>query len=563
MTSGGVGVSSWKGIRQRVKGQIETSVFLRRGDAAIDAAFEFPDAWIMDFRRILLRGPVLADISALLLRIVTQSGGGSFQVGGLETASIPLVAGMVLTAHYAGEALNGFFIRKSRKKSDLMQRIEGSLTDQDVVLVDDLMNSGNSLLAQVELLETLGKKVRAVCVILRFRDESFYKELTSRGITLLTLFTLDDFTSTPGLKHMLLGKTPVPYTPLDIAWVFESPGPAHEYVIPKSAPLLYKGILYFGSDNGTFWAIDAADARVRWRRKVLHGAQRKRIFSSPCLLEDRVFFGGYDGNFYALDALSGKIRWVSLDADWIGSSPTVAQDLGLVFVGMEFGFWKRQGGIAAFRAESGERVWMTPLPAYVHASPAYSSRHRLVICGSNDGCIYGLSATTGKERWRFDTGGEVKAGCAVSPDERWVVAGSFNSAYAVLDTRTGAHVATLATQEANYSTPVWLDADTFVCASLDKRVYAYHVPSHTTRWTFATHGRIFASPRVYHRCVYIGNNEGVLYVLDAETGTCLSKHFLSERVTNAVVIDHEERVLYIPTVANQIIKAKIPASKPL
>jgi len=83
---------------------------------------------------------------------------------------------------------------------------------------------------------------------------------------------------------------------------------------------------------------------------------KKLIFSSPCLVENKyICFGAYDGNLYLLDKETSKRKWVFMEADWIGSSPCHAKDLDLIFVGMEYGLWKKQGGVTAIYADTGEK----------------------------------------------------------------------------------------------------------------------------------------------------------------------------------------------------------------
>ena len=79
-----------------------------------------------------------------------------FQVGGLETAGIPLVAAIVMKGVERGTPVNGFFMRKSRKREGLMKIIEGTLTNDPVILVDDLINTGQVFGSKLEILEDIG-----------------------------------------------------------------------------------------------------------------------------------------------------------------------------------------------------------------------------------------------------------------------------------------------------------------------------------------------------------------------------------------------------------------------
>jgi len=84
--------------------------------------------WIFDFRPLLLRSEILEIICALFWDEIKNK--MPFQVGGLETAAITLVSGMLLKAQKEGHAMSGFYIRKSRRKDGFQKHIEGSLTDE-------------------------------------------------------------------------------------------------------------------------------------------------------------------------------------------------------------------------------------------------------------------------------------------------------------------------------------------------------------------------------------------------------------------------------------------------
>src|SRR5206468_1282404 len=67
-----------------------------------------------------------------------------FQLGGLETAAIPLLTALMLTAPAERGPVNGFIIRKDRKTTGMGNAIEGDVLDLPIILVDDSLNSGSS-----------------------------------------------------------------------------------------------------------------------------------------------------------------------------------------------------------------------------------------------------------------------------------------------------------------------------------------------------------------------------------------------------------------------------------
>jgi len=533
----------------KIREVIERQVFVTKDKERIVSQNAAESNWLFDFRRVLLKPDVLKAISDVFL----EKFGKEFplQIGGIEVAAIPLITGLVMGLDERGKKVNGFFIRKSRKKDGLMRMIEGMVMEEKIILVDDIINTGKSFIRQVEVIESLGKKVDTVFAILRFRDLDYYKYFHDKGIDVESLFSLDDFSDSLKVKNLVEKKEkPVPM-PFKAEWCFKSEKPNYYYVVPKSAPVLDETKIYFGADNGNFWAINQSDGSVAWKYRVGFHAKGKHIFSSPALYNNQLFFGAYDGNFYCLDKSTGKPQWIFMEADWIGSSPCIADDLGLVFVGLEFGLWNKRGGIVALDAETGKKIWEHATPGIVQSSPAYSKKDNVVVCESNNFSVYGFDAKNGKLLWEFKTEGEVKESFAFDESRGVVVFGSFDSHIYILKTKTGELVHKIKTGEAIYSTPCVYNGHACV-ASLDKILYYVDLDTGAVSWKFATNGRIFASPKIIEGKPYIGSNDGRLYELDPETGKNTAFFQATERITNAVAYNPVTRKIFLPTFANEI-----------
>jgi len=540
-----------------LKQLIISEVFTTKQEQRIVSSQGNESGWVFDFRSILMRADVLALLSDIFWEKYKTT--YPFQLGCLETAGIPLVTGIACALHNKEKKVNAFFIRKSRKKHGLLNMVEGILSDDRVILVDDIINSGNSFIRQVEVLEALGKKVEVVFSILQFRDDSFYEYFHKKNIRVESLFMLNDFNDSLGLTNLVPRKqksVPMPFT---VSWYFKSEQPNYFYVVPKSAPVIDTHNLYYGSDSGIFWALNQVDGSVVWKFKVGFHAKGKYIFSSPAVYKDMVYFGAYDGNVYALDVKTGKSRWIFMEADWVGSSPIVSEKLNLLFIGLEFGLFKKRGGVVALDAVSGEKVWQFNTVDYVHASPAYSQKNNLVVCGSNNNSVYGLNAKTGHLRWEYKTEGEVKAAAAFDEKRGWTCFGSHDSYFYIVSSKDGTLIKKIKTGFGIYSTPLVFEDKVYV-SSLDKKLYCVDLKSLEIRWEFETSGRIFASPTIINGHIYIGSNDGRLYELDPETGQLTAQYQAVERITNKIISNKEGTCLFLPTFANEMICLKRDAS---
>src|SRR5438045_4204314 len=64
------------------------------------------------------------------------------------------------------------------------------------------------------------------------------------------------------------------------------------------------GAIYFGSDDGNLYSVDAATGKQQWQFTT--GGP---VASTPAVDGGTVFFGSYDGKFYAVDTRSGALKW--------------------------------------------------------------------------------------------------------------------------------------------------------------------------------------------------------------------------------------------------------------
>ena len=527
---------------------IVKKVFIPKGQEHFVSPLKDKASWIFDFRKILLTPKVLRAITDLFLERIPNISG--LQIGGPEVAAIPLVTGITMRLSEQGQDVSGFFIRKSRKKSGLLRMIEGEITADKVIMIDDILNTGNTFIRQVEIVESLGKKVETIFVVLRFRNLEYYKYFHDRGIKIVSLFTLDDFTGTLGVTNLIDKKeTPVPM-PFKVEWYFKSEDPNYFYVIPKSAPVLDDNKVYFGSDNGTFWALNQSDGSVSWKYQIL-GFGKKMIFSSPTLYKNMVYFGAYDGNFYALDTNTGKKKWIFMEADWIKSSPSIAQDLGLIFVGLEFGLWKKQGGIVALDALTGKKRWEYITDARVYSSPAYSKQCGIVLVSADNSTVYALNVISGKLLWEFKIDGEIRASFTLNETGQTVVFSSTNGHTYVLEMANGKLLHRIEVSESLYSTPLIHDGQLYI-ASLDKYLYCFELTTGNLLWKFEMKGRIFASPEIIDDKIYIGSNDGRFYELETRTGKNTAFFQATERITDKCAYNPETKCFFVPTFANEI-----------
>ncbi len=504
--------------------------------------------WLIDMRRVFM-DPKLLDAAAELFW--RQCGHSlPFQVGGMESAAIPLLSAILMKSQARATPVNGFTIRKERKTYGTASSIEGVLTEEPILLVDDVMNSGRSLEKARVVLEQERKTIASVYVLIDYENPEGEQWRQRHNIPVVSPFHLRDFSLSIERPR---------WRPLAVfhnQWRFASPDPNLFHRVPKSFPVTDGKRVYFGSDCGTFWCLNASNGSPEWTFTV-QAPGHKNLWSSPALHAGRVYFGSYDGNVYCLDAGTGQEVWRFTGADWVGSSPSLAPELGLLFIGLEFAVEGKRGSIAALRMEDGEKLWEHMTRRYTHASPAYWPERRLVACGSNDNEMFLFDAPTGHLRWRFQTrGGDGEKGSirhAPAFDEKrgHLITGCADGWIYIIDVETGTEAWSVKTDNTIYTVPLVVGDKAYI-GSTDKYLYVLDLERRAVKTRIFAASKVYGPPRLLDGRIYFGACNGVVYEIDLLSDEITGTHQLPDAVTNALAYNADSREFYALTYANEL-----------
>ena len=163
------------------------------------------------------------------------------------------------------------------------------------------------------------------------------------------------------------------------------------------APLIDRGMLYVGSNDGFLVALDAQTGDEKWRYQ-----SRGPITEPPASTGDVIVFANEADQVVAVDAVTGKFKW-----QFKGETPEeytlrghagVTVDGELIYTGFS------NGTLVALRRDTGSVAWSTSLKADadrfmdVDATPIIIEN--TLYASSSSGGIYALDKATGLVRWR-------------------------------------------------------------------------------------------------------------------------------------------------------------------
>ncbi len=294
----------------------------------------------------------------------------------------------------------------------------------------------------------------------------------------------------------------------------------------EATPAVAYGHVFVNTRDGIL-ALDEFSGRTIWNRSAARG------FSSPAVFDDSVIVGTSDGTVVRLNASDGGVQWetrllTESSFSGITSSPKVAFDRVLIGTFNESG---GPGEVVSLWASNGTVAWRHPTGSVHYSSAAYLDGVAYVgIMGTYNTTsqvtfdppygILALDASTGAEKWFFETGGSVAASPAIA-GSRLIAPSKDGNVYAI-DRATGV-LAWKAAVDAGVSSPA-VAGDSVVVGGgsfgTTGRVVALDVATGDPRWSYTPNGPVQASISYADGNVFFATNaaHGSIYALNATTG---------------------------------------------
>ena len=188
---------------------------------------------------------------------------------------------------------------------------------------------------------------------------------------------------------------------LKLKWAFAYPGATRA----RSQPIVSRGEVFVGSQNGTVFALDLDNGCAHWTfsadSEVRHALSLSQATEGT---PERLYFGDFDGAVYAIDRASGKLVWKSAVNDHpdttITGSPKLHGDT--LYVPLSSREWASaanpaypcctfRGGVVALNVTDGSRRWV----AYSVDKPQPT--------GSKNTLGFNLMAPSGAPVWNSPT----------------------------------------------------------------------------------------------------------------------------------------------------------------
>lgn len=136
---------------------------LRYGEFTLSSGTE--SSFYFDGRLLTTDGESVGIITDLFVNILMQRDIRRF--GGPAVAAVPIIGGIVLSAHAKDYDVKGYFVRSEQKQHGMGKQIEGHITPGDRVAIwDDTISTGGSILDAADAVAALPADIDiALCIL--------------------------------------------------------------------------------------------------------------------------------------------------------------------------------------------------------------------------------------------------------------------------------------------------------------------------------------------------------------------------------------------------------------
>ena len=313
-------------------------------------------------------------------------------------------------------------------------------------------------------------------------------------------------------------------------------------------------VLYFGSNDGYLYALNAPDGTERWKYRT-----QGPVTATPVVAQDKIYFGLDDGHLYALSS-AGSLAWQYPPSGAIGAvkaPPALLEDSSGAVQAIYFG--SDDGRLYALNRDGSLR-WEFATGAFIRTTPAIGPDGTIYL-GSGDGNLYALEDQGDKAllRWSFPTGSFIKSSPVIF-NETVYFGSSDGHLYALFldgtkkwqypregDRPIGAVESSPLVAEEGGATAIYFGANDGCLYKVEDRG-----DEPVEQWQFQEYeglslGPIRSSPVRDGEMIYFGSDDGTLYAIQDRGSTVSDEWVFPTRgmITGSPAIDGEK--LYLPS----------------
>jgi outer membrane protein assembly factor BamB len=346
------------------------------------------------------------------------------------------------------------------------------------------------------------------------------------------LFAADARWSTYHGDSALRGGSPASIrTPLLRLWRFNAGDPV------ASTPVAGSSLIYAATKKGRIVALDNSGTQV-WARAfqaplVTNQPPRPESFDAPLLVADEILYAGArGGRLHAMDAASGQVRWSYTFPGSIRGTAAARRNPGGKITHIVV-MNQADGTLHGLDPATGALLWKSEPTGRTDGSFALDDDR--IVFGNCDSAIHAYSATNGEKLVSIPLGPDCQIAAGLATSNGLAFSGSRPGIVFAANMATGVILWTNGVAASEIFNAPAINGRIVVAGAKNGGLYALEQTTGALRWSFMTKGQptdpVIASDKV------IVCSEGVLHVLNLESGAELWSGIVGDDLTSPAIVD--------------------------
>ena len=314
----------------------------------------------------------------------------------------------------------------------------------------------------------------------------------------------------------------------------KKPGTGWDYDIGSpvwASPVLYKGNLYFGTENGTVISL-SEKGRCIWKMKI-----GESFFTKGLIFQNKLYIIDSKGILFAINIANRQVEWKKKVGEIMYSAPV--EEYGTVFIA------NTAGEIMALNPVKGDIIWKKKLGSGVFCEPVI--KNGKIYLGCEDGTIYSINCYNSDIIWKIDTGIRIAVSSPKIYNNILYIANNKGVTY-YIDCKKGKILGKEEVKRKILSSPIIKQNDLFI-ASYDGMLYSIDI-GRKVNWKLKLDENIESSFKIFNNNIILPVKKGKIYIIDSRNGSILKIINLQGDIVSTPVIKGKK--VYITTLGGRI-----------
>lgn len=294
-------------------------------------------------------------------------------------------------------------------------------------------------------------------------------------------------------------------------------------------------LLIQGNAMDAITAYDLESGKIEWRIPIRNGVETSAVHAGG-----KLFFGANDGQFYAVEAISGKVLWTYPVKQEVLSEPLVHDDVVYFLSGANT--------LYALAADTGKSVWLynrqDPSQLSVRGGSKPAIRGNTLYVGFSDGTLIAFATSNGSIKWEKKLNKNKKfrdLDSAPLVDEEFLYVLGYDDAVYCLRSASGEMV--WKTNFGGYGS-ILKQGDRIFLASTSEEFVALNAESGKKIWSIPTKEGIATGASLLRGLVVFGDSLGEVHFVEPGSGRKVGSFHPGSGVHAAPTSEETSGMLY-------------------